>query len=77
MSDNCDFEIEIRCRFQGQVAQDLKELRDIGNFPSFKAAAEHIVGCFTGSMVRGLRQAQNRVEQLPVHFLDADDIGEK
>lgn len=58
--------LEIRCRFQGRVAQNLQELQELGNFPSVKAAAEYVIGAFCGPVVRNLRQAQESVEQASI-----------
>lgn len=75
MSHQPDIEIEIRCRLRGKTAQELRELQDLGNFPSLKATAEYLIGCFAGSMVRGLQQAQAVVEQSPSQFLQTEEYG--
>lgn len=62
-------EIQLRLRLHDQAAQDLEKLTRLGNFRNPGAAAEHIVNCFVGSMVKGLLRAQLAVEQSPDDFL--------
>lgn len=67
-------ENRMRIRLQGQPAADLEEYAQRGNFRTTGAAAEHILNCFTGSMVRGLRQAQLAVQQSHGEFLPPDSV---
>ncbi len=62
-------EIRLRIRLQGQPSTDLEEYAQRANFRTSGAAAEHLLNCFTGPMLRGLRQAQLAIEQSHGEFL--------
>lgn len=62
MAKNKDDEMKVICRFSGKVADNLRELQEIGNFPSLKATVEYLTGTFSSPMLEGLKNAQLSVK---------------
>ncbi|ACB54396.1 hypothetical protein cce_5050 [Crocosphaera subtropica ATCC 51142] len=60
--DNQDNELKVTSRFSGEVAENLRELKEIGNFQSLNAAVQHIVGTYVSSVVKGIKSSQQNVE---------------
>jgi hypothetical protein len=56
--------LQLRVSLQNNPAIDLQELMKTGNFKSLAAAAEHVLNCYVGPTLRGLKESQQLVEQL-------------
>jgi protein subunit release factor B len=63
--------IEIRCRFSGQLAIELRQLQALGNFTTLKETVEHVVGIYAPAMVDGIIQAREVVKNSQVYSIKA------
>jgi tellurite resistance protein len=56
----------LRIRVDGQMAQQLQALMELGRFRSHSAAAAYILNSYTAATVSGLQDSHERVSQLQV-----------